>query len=271
MVRSVPVAIPTAAVTPAISDQGMVDTRSGSDTVTEPPDRECRRVIVATCERRAALELRGAAAFTGVTQALLELRADRAILELSARAIVEEMNHSEIYRSLAATYAEREVPPPLPGPIEWPAHEEAPPALRPALHVVGMCAINETMACSFLELCLAGARAPAVRRGLREVLGDEIRHGRIGWAWLASAGLSARTRSAIGGFVLPLLLAQVRGWRVQIATVPAPAAPEYGCPSGPAIEAAMVASIANLVLPGFEHVGIDVMKARAWTEDGAPT
>jgi hypothetical protein len=236
-----------------------------------PLDDERRRVVVATCERRAALELLGAAAFTGVTQALLDLRADAAILELAARAIVEEMSHSEIYRSLAADYAGAEIARPAPGPIAWPTHDEAEPELRPALHVVGMCAINETMACGFLELCLAGARAPAVRRGVRQVLSDEIRHGRIGWAWLASPGVSARTRAALAGYVLPLLRGQVRGWRAQIGTVPEPAVPEHGCPSGAAIEAAMLGSIANLVLPGFEHLGMDVRAARAWLAAGAPT
>jgi hypothetical protein len=226
---------------------------------------------VATCERRSALELAGAAAFTGVARALLELRADSAILELSARAILEEMRHSEIYRLLATSYAGREIDRPRPGPIEWPAYDGAEPGLRPVLIVVGMCAINETMACAFLELCLKGATAPAVRDGLREVLGDEIRHGRIGWTWLASAGLSAADRSAIGRYVMPLLRTQVRSWRAQIGTVPGPAVPEHGCPAGAEIETAMLASVGDLVLPGFEHLEIDVNAARAWLAAGAPT
>jgi hypothetical protein len=230
-----------------------------------------RRVVAATCERRAALELEGATAFTRVTQALIDLRADAAIVELAARSIAEEMEHSEVYRSLAIAYAGHDLPRPRPAPIDWPAHAGAPAELRPALDVVGMCAINETMACAFLEACLAGATAPAVREGLRQVLGDEIRHGRIGWAWLASAGLGTRERAELGRFVLPLLAMQVRGWRAQIATVPAPAVPEHGCPSGAAIEAAMVASIEGLVLPGFEHLAIDVRRARAWAQAGAPT
>ena len=253
----------------------MVHVSREPDTASVPDatslDDHQRRIVATTCERRAALELLGAAAFTGVTQALLDLRADAVIVDLSARAISEEINHSEIYRSLAIAYAGHDVARPTPAPIEWPVHEDAEPALRPALHVVGMCSINETMACAFLDLCLLGTRAPAVRKGLHDVLSDEIRHGRIGWAWLASANLAARARSAIGDFVLPLLRTQVRGWRAQIETVPSPAVPEHGCPSGSAIEATMVASIKDLVLPGFEHVGIDVRAARAWAEQGAPT
>jgi hypothetical protein len=47
--------------------------------------------------------------------------------------------------------------------------------------------------------------------------------------------------------------------------------PEHGCPSGAAIEQAMLASIGDLVLPGFEHLGIDVQLARRWAQEGAPT
>ena len=234
-------------------------------------DDPAREVVIATCTRRAALELEGAAAFTRVTQALIDLRADAAILELAARSIAEEMTPSEIYRGLAAAYAGREIPRPQPAPIAWPTHGGASAALRPVLDVVGMCAINETMACAFLELCLAGATAAPVRAGLRDVLGDEIRHGRIGWAYLASMGLDAAGRAEIGKFVLPLLARQVRGWRAQIATVPGPAVPAHGCPSGEAIERAMRASITDLVLPGFEHLGIDVRAARRWAEAGAHT
>jgi hypothetical protein len=228
-----------------------------------------RQLVADTCARRAELELRGAAAFTLVTQSLIELGADCAIVELSARAIVEEMNHSEIYRSLANTYGGVEVPRPRPAPIEVPRYHGVEAALRPALHVVGMCAINETMACGFLQLCLDGATAPDVRAGLREVLSDEIRHGRIGWAWLGCTHVSDRPFFA--AWVLPLLRLQLRGWRAQIATLPDTSAPEYGCPSKTAIESAALRAIADLVLPGFEHAGIDVAPSRNWLHKGAPT
>ncbi len=231
-------------------------------------DEESRELIASTCERRAALELEGAAAFSVVTGALFHLGADPAIIDLSARAIAEELRHSEIYRALATHSSGREAPPPRPAPIEVPAYSDIAPSLRPALHVVGMCAINETMACAFLELCLEGATAPRVREGVREVLSDEIRHGRIGWAWLATVGPSER--AAIAPHILPMLRSQVTRWRAQIATLPTGGVAEHGCPSGAAIERATLRSIDELVLPGFEHLSIDVAAARAWLASGAP-
>ena len=130
-----------------------------------------RLLIATTCSRRAALELRGAAAFTLVTQALIDLRADSRIVDLSARAIAEEIRHSKIYLDLASLYSGADVPRPDVEPIEVPAHEGVAPEVRRLLHVVGMCSINETMACSFLELCLEGAQVARARTALRAARG----------------------------------------------------------------------------------------------------
>jgi hypothetical protein len=224
-------------------------------------------VVSTTCIRRAHLELQGAAAFHLVSDALRTLGADPRIVALSDAAIGEELRHAEIYRLLGVAHGAPDVPLAPPEVLPVPAHAGVPAELVPVLHVVGMSAINETLACGFLELSLDGATDPAVRDGVREVLGDEIRHGRIGWAWLASAGVQARAQ--VAPYVLPLLRAQVAAWRAQIATVPG-GVPSHGCPGGPAIEAAMVAAIGELVLPGFEHLGLDVAEARAWWRAGAP-
>jgi hypothetical protein len=222
-----------------------------------------RRLVAATCARRAELELRGAAAFTVVTQALIELGADGKVLALSAQAIAEELRHSEAYLELAHIYGGVALPAPVPAAIAIPAHG-LPPRLERILHIVGMCSVNETMACAFLELCLAEAVGPVMQAALREVLGDEIKHARIGWAYLASARLDEDERQLIARAILPLVQMQWRGWREQLATLPSPPLLGHGCPSREAIEAAALEAIAELVLPGFEHVGFATDAARAW-------
>jgi hypothetical protein len=229
-----------------------------------------RKLVATTCTRRAELELRGAAAFTVITQALIDLRADSRIVDLSARAIAEEIRHSEIYLELASSYSGSDVARPEIAPIEIPAHPGVAPDLRRVLHVVGMCSINETMACAFLELCLEGARSHVSRVALREILADEIRHARIGWAYLASAGVRPGTHREVERWLIPMLCAQLAGWRRQIETLPAGAVAAHGCPSGAAIEEAAVGSLNELVLPGFAVVGIDVTEARRFIAGEVP-
>lgn len=228
-----------------------------------------RLLVATTCERRAQLELHGAAAFTVVTQALVDLRADVRIVDLSARAIAEEIRHSEIYLELASSYARRTVPTPAVTPIDVPAHDGLEPGLRRALHVVEMCSINETMACAFLDLCLSGATAAPVRSGLREVLSDEIRHARIGWAYLASPGVPDGARREVARQLVPMLCAQTEGWWRQVETLPAGDVAAHGCPSAAAIARAALTSLDDLVLPGFESLGFEVGEARRFVAGSA--
>ncbi len=229
-----------------------------------------RALVATTCARRAELELRGAAAFTVITQALIDLRADSRIVELSARAIAEEIRHSEIYLELASAYARAAAARPAVAPIAAPRHPGVADDVRRVLHVVGMCSINETMACAFLELCLAGATSRAARAGLREVLSDEIRHARIGWAYLASPGVMAEVKGDVERGLVPMLCAQLEGWSRQIAMLPPGEAVAHACPSREAIAATTVQSVHDLVVPGFASLGLDVAGARLFMAGQAP-
>jgi hypothetical protein len=227
-------------------------------------DARSRRIVAETCGRRSELELRGAAAFTAVTQALIELRADTRVVDLSARAIAEELRHSEIYFSLGRAYGLSEGDPPRPAPIEVPRFPTVGADGERLLQVVGMCCINETMACAFLELCFSGAEVELARDAIREVLEDEIRHARIGWAYLGSADVGDAERRLVSRFLVPMLEIQWSSWREQIATLPPDDLAKHGCPSPVAIERAAAASLRNLVTPGFATAGVDVRRAEEW-------
>jgi hypothetical protein len=222
-----------------------------------------RALVAASAERRAGLELCGAASFTVITQALVDLRADTAIVDLSARAIAEEIRHSNIYLELARRYRGAHVTEPRIAPIEAPRHAGCDDETRRVLHVVGMCSVNETMACGFLELCLAGATDAHVRSALREILEDEIRHARIGWALLGSRRLTEAHKREVSRHLGAMIAAQLAGWRAQMATLPAAEVPAHGCPSAAAIERAAIRTLREVVLPGFAHVGVDATAARA--------
>ena len=225
-------------------------------------DPETRLFVAATAARRSELELRGSAAFTTVARALVELRADPRIVDLAKRAVAEESEHAGIYLSIARVYAGADVPAPREEPIEAPTYSRVGADGERLLRVVGMCSINETMACSFLELCLDGATAPRVKEGLRSVLEDEIRHARIGWAYLGLPDVGAAERRLVSEWLLPMLRAQWQGWCNQIATSPPASAPSTGAPRRQRSSERREPPCAILVLPGFARAGVDVAKAR---------
>jgi len=230
-------------------------------------DDSLRGLVVATNARRAGLELQGAAAFEAVTQALIDLRAPTSIIELSRRAVSDELRHSDLYVTLARAYSEEEVPTPQPASPPIPRYPAAGANGERLLQVVGMCCINETMACSFLELCFAGARVPLVREGIRQILEDEIRHARVGWAYLGSGCFGEDERRLVSAWLLPILREQWTHWREHIGSLAREDLAEHGCPSPVAIEQASFESMRTLVLPGFARAGVDVVPARQWVED----
>jgi hypothetical protein len=241
--------------------RGREHSRDGRDepdeTIARLPESS-RRHAAATHSRRAALELQGAAAFTAVTQALLELRAPTAIIDLSARAVPEELRHSEIYMTLARAYSDAPLQAARASSIDIPKYPAAGADGERLLRVVGMCCVNETMACSFLKLCFAGAKAPTARKAIQEILEDEIRHARVGWAYLGSSDVGPAERRLISSWLTPILRSQWSHWQDHIATLPAIDLIEHGCPSPEAIERASRASIDALVLPGLARAGVDV-------------
>ncbi len=226
-----------------------------------------RAFVAETCARRAELELLGAASFAVVTNALVALGAAPALIAMGSCAITEELLHSEIYLHVASRYAGRHVDAPTMRAAPIPHFAGASQMQQHALHVVGMCSVNETMACEFLRVCMEGCVGPLLRAALREILADEIDHGRIGWAWLGSMPPTDPRRAEIGRWIGPMIETQWRGWQRQLDGLPARALPEHGCPSAAAIADAGLGAIRDLVLPGFAHLGFDTNEATTWLQN----
>jgi hypothetical protein len=229
---------------------------------------ETRAMLAAVWARRAASELGAGAAFAEVERALAALGADDSVLELARRAVEDEPRHAELCRRLAEAYAGAPVAAPVPpDAVAMPRHDGADAALTRHLHVVTMCCINETIACGFVEACLADATGPLIVAIHREHLADEIHHARIGWAHLASPRLDPGVRAAIARWLPRLLEANLRHWEQRIATLPADGVPGHALPPVATLVAAARRSVETVVLPGFDHVGVDTTAARAWFSD----
>ena len=220
---------------------------------------------------QAATERRVAESFGVVHDALASLGADAGLVEVSARAVDDEMRHAELCRQMASRYAGRPLDPPPDLPFAYPAHRDArSEELRRALHVVGQCALNETFASAYLEASLAGATAALARAALRELLSDEVDHARLGWAFLSS--LPAPTREALSDWLVPLAVCNLREWRaLSLPKGPREVLRAHGVPDRADVESALMDAIESLMIPGFERFGLAVDGLRNWFARGAPT
>ena len=229
-----------------------------------------RATLVAVWHGRAATERRVADSFMLIASALRELNASPDLIALADRAIDDEYRHAEIGRVVASRYEGKELDYPPLLPFSAPAHAQASDELRHTLHVLGQCSFNETIASAFLEVCCEHATAPLAKAALRELLSDEIDHARIGWAQLAAS--SAEVRREVVPWLPSLAKANLRMWRETPRTYPTgDLFCAHGAPSEAIIQSALTMAFQQLIIPGFEHMGMPTAALHAWMSEGTPT
>jgi len=229
----------------------------------ESLDPERRAAIAQTWHRRAHEELKVATAFSVLCRELLETGAPADIVAMASRAVHDEVRHGEVCRSLASRYHGVELPWPPAVPIEpQPVREDL--ALRTALHVTGMCCVNEAVASTYLETSYAAATGPSARAALRELLIDEVEHARLGWIYVGRAVATPKLAHAIQANVLQLVQKVVGCWFDDTTITIPEGSPEDGLPSMAVTRATAITAMRDLVVPGFEQIGLDVHETREW-------
>jgi len=234
-----------------------------------PP--EVRKKLAGIWLSRAAMERRVADSFEVVARALARRSRDESLVRIARRAVDDEFRHAELSRQVASRFAGRELPSPALLALAVPEHRGASPELRDTLHVVGQCVLNETTATAFLETCSAHATGKLARAALRELLSDEIDHGRVGWAYLATT--SVETRREVGRWLLPMAYLNLRLWKEESPADPDhhPALSAHGAPPGETIHEALVDAMKTLILPGLRELQVPVAAVERWVAEGAFT
>jgi hypothetical protein len=223
-------------------------------------DARARAKVGASWLGRMKQEHLAVGAFALLAHELAADGCDPLVLALITRAATDEVRHAEICRRLAAgMLGETAVPARLRGVPSVPSHPGAPLALRVLVHVAEMCCLSETFTGVYLTEMLARASHPAARAAVESLLEDEIDHGRVGWAYLASR----RAEGRLDGLAeaLPDMLDRT----MRRAMSSAAADPE---PDDPALEALgylgndtgaaiFTRTLRDVILPGFELLGLD--------------
>jgi hypothetical protein len=209
--------------------------------------------------RRAEGERGSANTFRVVADGLAALDAEPELIALARRAVDDELRHADRCWQLACLYAGRLLATPDARPGELPSYESAPEALRHSLHVVGQCCLNETTASAFLERCLQHTRAELPHATFRELLSDEVDHARLGWAHLASPRVSTETRAAIAAWLPSMIATNLRAWQARPDVPVDPVYAAHGVLPLATTNQAIAAAVDDLIIPGFRHVGIELL------------
>jgi hypothetical protein len=226
-------------------------------------DERVRSSIAAAWRSRASNELTTSTVFATLTRCLVGLRAPHEIVRQAAVAVADEVRHAEICVHVARAYWSR-CPAPDPGLVVDEPARGGDEDLTALLFAVMQSCVNEGVASVYLQRCLAESRYVLAHAAVRDILEDEIHHARFGWSLLSSNIMRSAWRTAVAE-ALPALLQRVSdAWMSQEASG-LPAVPRgHGTIEKGAMSGVVRSAYEDLVLPGFEKVGIDAGQARAW-------
>ena len=227
--------------------------------------KEVRSAVALGWQRRARNELSTSTVFADLTRSLVGIAAPHALVLQAAAAVADEVRHAEICLHVARAYWP-ECPPPDPSPVA-PALRTAPgdgAELATVLYVVLQSCLNEGVASAYLQRCLTEATSPLARAAVREILEDEIHHARLGWSLLASSTMHAQWRSDVAE-ALPTLLERVAdAWTADDEDHLPHAPAGHGTIASREMAGVVRGAYEELILPGFDRVGVDSRRARAW-------
>ncbi len=202
-------------------------------------------------------------AFSLLTQELAEQGCHPVVLGLVARAAADEARHTVLCsRMAAAVLDDGAAPRTWRGLPKVPPHPERDASARVLLHVVEMCCLGETLSSVFLSETVARSGNPQARAIVQLLLEDEIGHARVGWAYLATRARGA----SLNGLheALPAMLERTFGRALQHVEVDDDDTMEaFGYVRQAATPAIVRRALRDVVVPGFETLGVDLSPARA--------
>lgn len=244
------------------------EVRGARDDVIDALEAGMRALVGREWQRRADVELTAASLTERLVQGLLLDGAVPEVLELATNAVAEEARHARICHGVAERYLACALPAPRARSLHEASFGNAPPAVNRLLLFVLHSCVNETLATVCLREGLKLAESPTVKAATQQLLRDDLKHARMGWAHLASSAVDDTARAHVGAALPVLLRLGHAGWLEEPRSgIDVPAHGVLGNPSFPPL---MHAAFRDVILPGFEHVGIDTRGARAWYETLEP-
>jgi len=230
------------------------------------PSDIVRERVRGTWAFRTRAEIEAAARFARMAEELADVGAEPVVVQGVRDAAADEERHRDLCAVIALKWGEPDpknhVPPRVRiGRAELDARD------RLLWEMVAVCCVSETMNAALLTRCVEITKDSEIRQTLRELLKDEVRHSRIGWAHLAAERAAKR-----GDFlrdVLPLILEASVEPGFLDGTQPAPwtdSLYDYGELPLPELVSLYCDTMNQVIFRGLDRLGIDTSRGRAWLE-----
>jgi len=231
------------------------------------PSEIVRLRVRGTWAFRTRAEIEAAARFSRMAEELAESGAEPVVVQGARDAAADEARHRDLCAELAAKWGAPEAVDHVPPRVRI-GRSEQEQRDRLLWEVVAVCCISETMNAALLTRAFEVAKEPDIRRTLHELLKDEVRHSRLGWAHLAAERAAGR-----GDFlrdVLPLMLEASVEPGFLDGTREAPWTDElydYGELPVPELVKLYCDTLDEVIFKGLDAMGVDTSKGRKWLRE----
>lgn len=215
---------------------------------------------------RRRFELEAAARFDELAGRLADHGASDVVLAMARESSHDELRHAELCRSLVEHFGGSLAPVPSEPPRVTriaPAGLEGRDALL--YELVALSCVTETLSTALLGALVEAARDSVAKEAMHAILRDEVRHSRLGWAYLAEAH-AAGARDVVGPH-LPAMLAATIGTELFHPSEAHPGDDHltgYGVLDRAATIRVTKECFERVVFPGVERFGIDASGGRRW-------
>jgi hypothetical protein len=183
------------------------------------------------------------------------------LIERTLEASADEERHQEICLEVARRFGAPEVR------FEPFDFWRRPDSLEVLLsNMVATCCLTETLNAPFLALSLHVAEDRPMKAALRELLKDEVNHGKLGWAYLAWArqqGHGAGLREELPELIMDASMPSFFAAEPEVDPREAELA-HFGELSIAQRRAIFFEGLDEVIFPGLEASGIDTQAARSW-------
>lgn len=214
---------------------------------------------------RLASELEASERFRALAPQLRSLGVSGPIADMADESADDELRHAERCRELIEHLGGQ--------PAAEPAFSMkplAPPGVsgreRVLYEVVALSCVTETLSTALLAELVARAQDPVCRRAMHEILRDEVKHSRLGWALLAEEHARG-VRDCVGQHLPDLLRDTVGSGFFEAATPLEPWASELaglGFLELPERQRIVRETLEQVIFPGLERFGIATALGRSW-------
>lgn len=229
------------------------------------------KAIAKTWAERAQAELAARTRFKLLTEQLMDFAANGSIIRLARKAQGDEERHAIMCAQVARQYGHPTGLEDLPTPSlqlsrSWELKLSAKECLL--CEVTLMCCIIETANAGLLNTIYGHSKVTPTRNIIRQILKDEIKHGQIGWAYLAAESKEFDYRFLQNYLVEMFEIAVKDELFLPIADdLGDEDSFNYGVmPVGLRLKQFQTTAY-QVIFPGLEKFGVDTGNARAWLQE----